>query len=121
MNNRLGLMISMVLASLTAMPVLAQEADGALEEIMVTAQRREQNPQDVPVSITAFTGEQLERSNIKEASQYLNLSRIVTRRMVRMAAARHQHLDRGVSNINTDESAFIQSVGIYGPIQRGTT
>jgi len=38
---------------------LAQEARG-LEEIVVTAQRREQDLQEVPVSIVALTGETLE-------------------------------------------------------------
>ena len=42
MRNKLSLMISMVLAPLTALPVLAQTA-GGLEEVTVTAQRREQN------------------------------------------------------------------------------
>ena len=51
-------MITLALAQMTALPVLAQDADeGGLEEIIVTAQRREQSLQDVPVSVTAFTGE----------------------------------------------------------------
>ena len=33
----------------------------ALEEIVVTARKREESIQDVPLSITAFTGEELER------------------------------------------------------------
>ena len=42
-----------VLTASMAVPVYSQ---GMLEEIVVTAQRREQNLQDVPVSVTAFTG-----------------------------------------------------------------
>ncbi|MDE0755652.1 MAG: hypothetical protein OSB26_13450, partial [Woeseiaceae bacterium] len=33
--------------------------DGGLEEIVVTAQKREQNLQDVGISITAFSGNQI--------------------------------------------------------------
>ncbi|MGH1373436.1 MAG: TonB-dependent receptor [Cellvibrionaceae bacterium] len=37
-----------------------------LEEIVVTAQKREQNLQDVPVAVSAFTGEQLKEAVIKD-------------------------------------------------------
>lgn len=42
----------------------AQGARGALEEVVVTARRREESVQDVPLSITAFGNEQLEQRNI---------------------------------------------------------
>ena len=52
-------------AALTA-PAAAQEAppqDAAtLDEVIVTAQRREQSLQDVPIAITAFNAETLERT-----------------------------------------------------------
>ncbi|RNL66783.1 TonB-dependent receptor [Zhongshania marina] len=38
-----------------------------LEEVIVTAQKREENIQDVPVSIVAFTGENLESLGVMEA------------------------------------------------------
>lgn len=44
--------------------------DTVLEEIVVTAQRREERLQDVPVAVSAFTGAQLEKRNI-EASEDL--------------------------------------------------
>jgi iron complex outermembrane receptor protein len=34
-------------------------AEGMLEEVVVTAQKREQNLQVVPVAVNAFTGEML--------------------------------------------------------------
>lgn len=42
-----------------------------LEEIVVTAERREQNLQEVPVAVTAFTGEQLGDLQIHEADDLL--------------------------------------------------
>lgn len=38
-----------------------------LEEVMVTAQRRSQNLQEVPVAVTSFTNRQLEAAQIREA------------------------------------------------------
>ncbi len=40
------------------------EATGGLEEIVVTAQRRTENIQDVPIAIQAFTGETLAQLNV---------------------------------------------------------
>ncbi len=37
-----------------------------LEEVVVTAQKREQNLQDVPISVTAFSGEQLSALGIND-------------------------------------------------------
>ncbi|ANP44829.1 hypothetical protein ATE48_02255 [Candidatus Viadribacter manganicus] len=49
--------------SIGAAPAFAQDQDGAsLEEIVITAQRREESLQDVPIAITAFTQEDLERT-----------------------------------------------------------
>ena len=50
--------------ALTA-PAIAQN-DPLLEEIVVVAQKREQNIMDVPVAITAITGAQIEESGIKD-------------------------------------------------------
>ncbi len=53
-------------AGLYADPVLAQEASqepsAALDDVVVTAQRREQSLQDVPIAVTAFSEETLERT-----------------------------------------------------------
>jgi iron complex outermembrane receptor protein len=42
-------------------------AGGLLEEITVTAQRREEKVQDVPIAISAFSSAQLEQLNVDEA------------------------------------------------------
>ena len=70
-QKQLARSISLILAG-SAVPVMivtpaqAQEAGGAvLEEIVVTAQKREQNLQDVAVSIQVLDNESLENLNIR--------------------------------------------------------
>ena len=49
-------------------------AQSVLEEVIVTAQKREQNLQDVPVAVTAFTGAALERSGVKDMYQLSSIA-----------------------------------------------
>jgi iron complex outermembrane receptor protein len=42
-----------------APPVMAPAAAGSLEEVLVTARRREESLQDVPIAVSAFSAEQL--------------------------------------------------------------
>ncbi|MBI1732343.1 MAG: TonB-dependent receptor [Gammaproteobacteria bacterium] len=48
---------------------LAQEAPAELEEIIVTAQKRAESVQDVPIAITAFGGQQIEDLAIRDLRQ----------------------------------------------------
>ena len=47
-------------------PVMAQGS--ALEEVIVTAQKREESIQDVGIAITAFSGEQLDALGITDST-----------------------------------------------------
>jgi iron complex outermembrane receptor protein len=56
----------LVAAQTTAQGGGAQAADaGRIDEIVVTARKREESLQEVPISITAFTSEQIERQRIE--------------------------------------------------------
>ncbi len=114
MRNLLSLMLAIVLAPLTAIPVLAQEGAVALEEVIVTAQRREQNLQEVPISITAFSGETLAKANIRSASEYLSQTPNVSYTEDGQTGARGIGLSiRGVGGMVSGENAFINTIGIY--------
>ncbi|MFC1797057.1 TonB-dependent receptor [Pseudomonadota bacterium] len=60
----------------SSLPVQAQTTDemqesGLLEEVMVTAQRREQSTMDVPISVMVFNQDTIEQNNMKGAANYL--------------------------------------------------
>jgi outer membrane receptor protein involved in Fe transport len=51
---------------------LAQQAGGGLEEIIVTAQKRSESIQDVPLSITALSSDVLEQRSVQSFADYGN-------------------------------------------------
>ncbi len=55
-----------LLAAAIGMVSTGVQAQVVLEEIVVTAQKREQNLQDVPIAVSAFTGQQLQEGVIKD-------------------------------------------------------
>ena len=57
--------IGLALFAVAATPALAQ----LLEEVVVTAQKREQSIQDVGIAITAFTGDQLDKMGVIESTE----------------------------------------------------
>lgn len=94
--------------------VFAQEADATLGEVVVTAQRREQNLQEVPISVSVFSGEQLEKSQIRGAADYLALTPNVSFTEDAQSGSRGVNISvRGINNLVSGENAFVNSVGIY--------
>ncbi|MEO1203943.1 MAG: TonB-dependent receptor plug domain-containing protein, partial [Pseudomonadota bacterium] len=58
-----GGLLALAGAAMAMPPAQAQSGDGlVIEEITVTARKREQSLQDVPISITAFTGEDIQEN-----------------------------------------------------------
>lgn len=53
--------------SCMAVPVFAQTSSGVIEEITVTAQKREGSLQETPISITAFTGDAIEALGFRQS------------------------------------------------------
>ncbi|MCF7980816.1 MAG: TonB-dependent receptor [Pseudomonadales bacterium] len=65
-HKKISLLTAAVIATFYANGPLAAVKGLALEEIVVTAQKREQNLQDVPVAIQAVLGEQMRASGIEK-------------------------------------------------------
>lgn len=92
--------------ALATMPAFAQDAgeqpqdSGGISEIVVTAQKRVENVQDVPISISAFGGETLRERAVGDVAQLSNAAPNVT-------------LDAGTpfSGSSSVLSAFIRGIG----------
>ena len=62
--RRIAVLAALVAAALPTVPAFAQNV---LEEVVVSAQKREQNIQDVGISMSAFTGDQLKALGVQES------------------------------------------------------
>ncbi|HEY0685872.1 MAG TPA: TonB-dependent receptor [Steroidobacter sp.] len=95
-----------VIASTFPLHSRAQEGAGALEEIVVTAQKREQKLQDVPMALTAVSGAQLEQQGI---TQFQDLLRSVPG--VSFAGVEPGQSRYAIRGVSTEASS--PTVGVY--------
>ncbi len=108
-NQRNILAIAAALAAGSSGPaVLAQ----GLEEVVVTAQKREQNLQDVPQAVTALTADEMRNQGILETSDLMGS---VPNVQVTSAYGRTQpnFSIRGISVANEFSAATASPVGVY--------
>ncbi len=114
--NKMFLLTAAVAVLISAPDSYAQEKSGAmvLEEVIVTAQRREESLMEVPISITAFSAADIEKGNITEAKDYLALSPNVSFTESGEKGNRSIQISvRGISNIDLGESGAINAIGYY--------
>jgi outer membrane receptor protein involved in Fe transport len=64
MNKSLATIVSLLLAIGFAIPAGAQESEASIEEIVVTATKREQTLQEVPIAVSVVDAETLEQAQI---------------------------------------------------------
>ncbi len=106
-----------------SMPALAQDAttgtdaaDGGIQEIIVTAQKREQNLQEVPVAITAVTSEALVSAGVTTTA---DLNAVVPGLNVTHQLSSIAPIIRGVGNYNAAPGAegavAVYVDGVYQP------
>lgn len=82
--------------------VVAAESDSMVEEVVVTARRREEGAQDVPVSLSLFSGDDLEALEAPDLTYINQLAPNVT-------------LERSRST-NSTLTAFMRGVGQQDPV-----
>ena len=66
--NQMVIAMLMVMMGLSSTIVIAQVS---IEEVVVTAQRREQNLQDVPISVNAFTADTIDKFMFGDVADYI--------------------------------------------------
>ena len=116
-SRRLTLLAATALSatSLTGGAALAQSASSAgadqLDEVVVTATRREQRLQDVPLSVTAVSGEALEKSNFREVSDLQYVAPNVTFSSTNPVSNGGGYQVRGVGT-QTYDGGVEQTVGL---------
>ena len=105
-------------ASAQSAPAPAAAEPGGLEPIVVTAQRRAEDMQDVPVSVYAIKGESLEERGVDNTAEIGTVASGVT---VRVTTSAFLPYIRGVgTNSSSTESPVSMYIdGVYQPYARG--
>ena len=103
-KSLLGCASAVALSAVFAVPAYAQDANSAPakgnDEIVVTAQFRQQNLQDTPIAITAQTGEMLAERGITTTKQLVTV-------------APNVNLTPNASVFGVSTSVFIRGIGQY--------
>ena len=115
MKTSLGMSLaSLAIVQLATFQSVAIAQEPGLEEIVVTAQRREQNLQDVPISITAFRGDLIAQTNIRSAIDYLALTPNVSFTEDGQFGKKGAGISiRGINNLISGENGVVSSIGSY--------
>lgn len=87
----------------------AAQSDAAPGEIIVTAQRREQNLQSVPISITAISTETIKDANLTDT---LSIAKLAPNTQVRVFGSAPNIFIRGVG-LNDFNSSSLPPVAVY--------
>lgn len=106
--------MAVVLASATEIPAVhAQDSDALmLEEVVVTARRRSENLQDVPLAVTAFSGDALDMRGISDISELAQVVPSVTLEPSRATSTTLTAFIRGVGQ-QDPLAGFEQGVALY--------
>ncbi|TXS92779.1 TonB-dependent receptor plug domain-containing protein [Parahaliea maris] len=108
--NPLALAISL-LAAPAALPALAQ--GGALEEVVVTAQKREQSSQETPISISALSASNIENRAIRNTEDLIGQLPGVAGFSAPGSRGATSLAMRGVAGGNPANLSLDPSVGMY--------
>ena len=102
-----------IAAAIAALPTMVFAQEGRqLEEVVVTAQRREESMQDIPVAVTAVTGEDLAVAQVDSIVNVQQISSSVRFAVVNSAANSANIVIRGIGTVGNSR-AFEGAVGVF--------
>jgi iron complex outermembrane receptor protein len=102
LSSTRNVLLAAAIAAALPVPAIAQEGITALDDIIVTSRKREESLQDVPISVTAVSGEALEEMGVPDVVAIGQSMPNVT-----LEASRAT---------NTTLTAFIRGVGQQDPV-----
>src|SRR3984885_9154546 len=109
-----GVAAQFVLSPAQAAPADPETPSAGLEEIVVTATRREERLQDVPISVLAFSQEKLDAQGLKNIDDLARLSPGLTFQRNGMSSAGNYNDESSDINIRgVDSTAGTSTTGIY--------
>jgi iron complex outermembrane recepter protein len=113
-----GLLLAGIATIFASSPALAQSASeaedaGNLEEILVTANKREQNLQQAPLAITAISAVQAELRGVTEVKDIASLAPNVTVLQGTTNATAAVVTIRGIATAADESQGFDSPIGIY--------
>jgi iron complex outermembrane recepter protein len=102
-------------AQQAALPNVPAANEGSLEEVVVTAERREENIQNVPISVQAFTADTLQERNLTDIHALGNLTPGVNLDAGAPFSGDRSVLSASIRGIGQDDFAFNLNpgVGVY--------
>ncbi len=90
---------------------LCVSADRMLEEVIVTATKREQAINSIPVAVSAYTSSQMEQSGIRDVSELTAISPFISYGSTESSASGNLSI-RGIGTLGTDPG-LESSVGVF--------
>jgi iron complex outermembrane receptor protein len=118
MKLKFAAMAGVAISAMIAAPAFAQDAqsdDGGIAEIVVTAQKRAENVQDVPIAISAFTASALQERSVGDVSALSGITPNVTLDASTPFSGSSAVLGATIRGIGSSDFAFNidPAVGVY--------
>lgn len=112
---RSPLLVVTAISLLGGLPAQAQQRSGQIEEVVVTAQKRTENVQDVPIAITAYTAEKLQQKGLNDVTRLSALTPNVNLDGGSPFSGDSSVLSASIRGIGQDDFAFNldPGVGVY--------
>ncbi len=106
-------LVMAVLAASTAVTEVQAQAAGQLEEIVVTAQQREESLQDVPIAISAFNNADIQKNMFRDVTDFVG--RVPNSSFVSNGARSRRAISmRGITNfVNSNQARRTATFGFY--------